>query len=93
MIRGEDIEQAISELEKGQPTYQTVQKLADLYIVRDHIQDFVSIDDSSEFLKMASGKKLAGVMSLMDELMETTQLLNPRLYESVMMRLGEIPGR
>ena len=93
MIRGEDIEQAIRELEKGQPTYQTVQKLADLYIVRDHIQDFVSVDDSSEFLKMASGKNLAGVMSLMDELMETTQLLNPHLYESVMMRLGEIPGR
>lgn len=89
MIIREDIEQAIGELEKGEPTFQTVQRLADLYIVRDHLTGTLSVE-GSEFLTKASGKEYNKVMSLMDELMQTTQVLNPRLYDSVLVRLSEL---
>ena len=41
----------------------------------------------SEFYKAIKGKKPAEVWAVMDELMETIQVINPRLYDGVMREL------
>ena len=94
----EQISGEIAALEEERPTYVVMQKLAALYIVRDHMaldaQSAVVITgevipqlmSDSEFSKAVSGKKSREVMALMDEAMEAMSVLNPRLYASVMDR-------
>lgn len=41
----------------------------------------------SEFLDAVEGKPLDGVMPIMDELMESMKVLQPRIYDSVMRRI------
>ncbi len=93
MVSRKDLEIAVEELQKSQPTYQVCAKLADLYIILDHLkpdQKYQEKGPGSEFMLAARGKDIGKVLELMDELMETTQILNPRLYETVIMRLKEL---
>lgn len=92
MILRKDLEIAVRELENSQPTYQTCAKLADLYIILDHLKDGYSESSrkQSDFLKAIEGKDIGALMDIMDELMETTQILNPRLYNVVIMRINEL---
>lgn len=89
MIQLKDIEQSIRELENSQPTYQTCEKLADLYIVREHLNT-IGVEGDSPFLKKLKGKRMDKALSLIDELMETLEVINPKLYESVLMRIDEL---
>lgn len=41
----------------------------------------------SEFAKLIHGKSVNDVMSVMDELMEALQVVNPRLYDGTLRRL------
>ena len=101
MISRTDLEQSIREWENAPATYQTVEKLADLYIVYDHnfgrtekvVSDkkwFDQVQTESEFLKIAAQKDCAEVMRLMDELVESVRVLSPKLYDGMMLRLSEI---
>ena len=49
--------------------------------------DVIDYDSNSEFARMANGKTQDFVMSVMDELMDALNVLNPRLYESVLRKL------
>lgn len=49
--------------------------------------DVIEFDSESEFAKMANGKSQDFVMPVIDELMEALNVLNPRLYESVLRKL------
>ena len=94
MLSRKDLEFAIKDLEKGEPTYQACAKLADLYIILDHLKP-VSYSEKlsggkSEFLRTVGGKDAEAVMKVMDELMETTLVLYPKLYENVLMRINEL---
>ena len=51
--------------------------------------DTVNIDSESDFAQAISGMNSNDAWALMDELMKTLQLLNPRLYDSVMRRITE----
>lgn len=44
----------------------------------------------SEFLRAAMGKPLGDVFAIMDELMETIQIVNPKVYERVMQKIENI---
>ena len=95
MISRKDLEVAVKELVNSPPTYQTCAKLADLYVILDHLDDGYSEKVShreirSEFLKATEGKKIDAVMDVMDELMDATQVLSPRLYENVIMRIRDL---
>ena len=92
MIARKDLEIAVEELINAQPTYQTCAKLADLYIILDHLKTTYQEDKGpgSEFMKAIRGKDINGVFKVMDELMEATQVLNPRLYENVIIRINEL---
>lgn len=41
----------------------------------------------SDFYNMIAGKKIDDVMAVMDELMQTIQVIQPRLYDGVMNQL------
>lgn len=45
---------------------------------------------SSEFLKTINGKEASSVWSVINELMETLQVVNPRVYNSVLRKLNRI---
>ncbi len=88
MIR-RDLEKAVENMVKSEPTYEICARLADLYIILDHLKEALP-QTESDFLKAVSGKNVGKVYDLMNELMEATQVLNPRLYENVMVRLNEL---
>ena len=99
MISIEQINGEISVLEEEKPTHVIMQKLASLYIVRDHmgigepqlavIQSMPSLGTKSEFAQLIDGMDIKSFALIMDDLMNTLAIINPRLYESVMIKLAE----
>ena len=89
MISRRDLEIAVEELENSEPTYQNCAKLADLYTILDHLK-VPLLQNNTSFLQAVSGKSIDKVMGIMDEMMEATQVLNPKLYENVMKRINEL---
>lgn len=102
MITIEQINGEIAVLEDEKPTHVVMQKLANLYIVRDHmgigepditapvISERVTYESNSEFSQTIKGKDVNSVMPVVDELMETLEVVNPRLYQSVLRNLEEV---
>lgn len=50
----------------------------------------IDTSGNSDFLSAARGKNSAKVLDLMDELMETMKMIQPRIYDSVMRRIKEL---
>ena len=85
----------IEKLEQSELSWYNVQRLSWLYTVRDHMNvtnasDTMSVDGRSEFLKSVCGKNTGSIMKLLDEMMDATQVLSPKLYECFMMRISEL---
>ena len=100
MITMEQINGEIDILENEKPTHTTMQKLAALYIVRDHmilaaqphgavVVDALPDFGESEFAHAVSGRSPREIMSAMDELVSTLQVVNPRLYNCLMHKICE----
>ncbi|MBO5941568.1 MAG: hypothetical protein J6R18_10285 [Kiritimatiellae bacterium] len=53
-------------------------------------EDMIGDYGDSEFLRLVCGKAAAEVWDILGELMETLQIINPRLYDGVMRRIDEI---
>ena len=102
MISMEQLNGEIAALEEERPPFVTMEKLASLYTVRDHMMlgskttqpvqiastEIIDIQDGdSEFLKAINGKSVNEVLPVIDELMETIKVLNERLYDGVMRKL------
>ena len=95
MINLDEINGEIARLESQAVTYQTIEKLALLYIVRDHItlseqkpSGVVPQVNKSDFLIACSGKPVCDTMDLFDELMSTLQVIQPRVYDAVMAKIN-----
>lgn len=103
MISIEQINGEIAALEEQIPTHVIMQRLASLYTVRDHMGivkkdnpsvSVVELDvfpeyGISEFLTTIAGKDVRSVIMQIDEMMTATQVLNPRLYDSVIRGLND----
>ena len=103
MISIEQISGEIAALEDEKPTHVTMQKLAALYTVRDHMviqakpenevavvyQSIPDIGTGTEFAELIQGKDSKEAVTLMDELMTALQVVQPRLYDSVIRKLSE----
>lgn len=95
-----EIEEEIHKLEKADTNWQTVQRLAWLYTVQDHlstdkvpivaskIQD-VMPEYNGEFGEAVSGAKLDDVMNVLNEHMEVVKVLLPKEYQAVIDRIKE----
>lgn len=103
MITERDLLQAIRECEAEPITAQKVSKLADLYIIYDHLfgepmvagysyesktaNHIIETSGGTEFLEFVNGKETEKVMSVMDELMEAVKTLHPRMYDGVLRKI------
>jgi len=104
MISKRELDGAIRECEDAPVSYQTCEKLATFYTIRDHIaveptEVAYSYDEppgigdygESEFLQAVKGHPEGEILLLMDELMQTILITNPRLYQGVMRQIkGQI---
>lgn len=97
MISVDELDRAILEHEAKDTTYANCEKLAWLYIVRDHVSGRqvrqpvpLEVDGESEFLRAVDGRDSVRVWALMDELMETLRVVNPRLYGAVIRKVEAI---
>ena len=50
--------------------------------------DTIQIDSDSEFASVVNGRKLTDVLPIIDELVDTLSIINPRLYNAVMEKLA-----
>lgn len=103
MFSKNEILDAIDDLEEAPATYQNAEKLATFYSLYDHlfvtkepINRIESIREviigkygDSEFMRTIEGKKAEVVWSVMDELLQTIQMLQPRLYNATIEKLKE----
>ena len=97
MVSLETIEREINELEaRGETTYSLCERLAWLYIVRDHIrptrQETQTTQElrGSEFLEACSGVSYPLLMRVLNEHMEALRVVQPREYESVMAKIRQL---
>ncbi len=103
MITEQDLLEAIAECEgERNPNAQTCRNLAAFYTILDHVrytpqishdappaEERVAYNGDSEFARLANGMNVSDVLGLMDELMDTVQVLQPRLYDAVMRKMKE----
>ena len=102
MIKEQDLREAIAECQgQRNPNASTCIKLASFYTILDHMKEkeempsysFASLPQSevytsdTEFGKLIANMDTYHVLSVMDELMTTLSIVNPRLYEGVLRKL------
>ena len=104
MFRKSELLDAIDDLEKNPATFQNCQKLATFYLLYDHLygnsrpdisQESVPVPvldeyGQSEFLTMISGRNPEKVFPVLDELMQSVKILQPRLYDATLTSLSNI---
>ncbi|MDE7398989.1 MAG: hypothetical protein K2N06_05610 [Oscillospiraceae bacterium] len=94
---------AIAECENAPSSLQNCQKLAVFYSLYDRLfaekpeieqktakSEVLPISSSnSEFLQAIAGRNWDSLLIILDELMDTVKILQPRLYAAVMQKLQE----
>lgn len=102
MFSKSELLDAIEELEMSPATYQNAEKLATFYALYDHLYvrkepmeriesiNEVVVDDygDSEFLQSVMGRKADQIWMVMDELMETVKVLQPKLYQATIDKIN-----
>jgi hypothetical protein len=87
----ETIEREIEEIESTKDTtYRTCERLAWLYIVRDHLRPTQTPSghrtqtiSGSEFLELSSGVSYPALMGILDEHMSALAVVNKKQYEAI----------
>lgn len=93
MVDLDIINGTIAEWEAKDLTFVVVERLAWLYIVRDHalmqskdaepvIMPAVAISSGSEFMEACEKADPVKMWQILDEMMETIKMLQPRLYQA-----------
>lgn len=96
MISLETIEREISELEAREASYKVCERLAWLYVCRDHLTPSTNNDGrtqfmlGSEFLEAASDVSYTALMRVLDEHMSALAVVNPKQYSAVIDRIREL---
>ena len=90
MVSLDTVQREIEELEaRGQTTYAVCERLAWLYVVRDHLGAAQGTERmaGSEFLEAASGVPYRELMKVMDEFVEAVRVVNQKPYDGLMERI------
>ena len=103
MITEKDLNSAIAECQgKRNPDTRTCIMLAAFYTIRremfgeekEHSYSYapapstIVVDGDSEFARIVNGRDQSQVMPVLDELMDTLNIVQPRLYNAVLDRLA-----
>ena len=94
----DEINREILTLEKGQTTFANCEKLSQLYIVRDHLEgtggaiqrEATPKIGGSEFLEIASEVDILDLLEVLDEHMETLQLVYPKDYQAIIKKISAL---
>lgn len=98
MISDRELLQVIAECENGKPSLANCEKLATFYTIYDHRnpqaveqpkEPLVFIESDSEVARLLNGMEANKAWSLVMELIEAVQVLNPKLFRSFMEKLAE----
>lgn len=99
MLTKRELLNAIKELEDATPTYERCKKLVTFYTLYDYMygepkkeesmEKVVGAYGQSEFMKTIEAMEIRQVLGVMDELMSTLKVLNPNLYQGVLVKLAE----
>ena len=105
MIQRDDLLEAIAECEGVRnPNANTCMMLSAFYTILDHMddrempveysfspapQEEVKYNSGTEFSEAVQGKDVNDLLEIIDELMSTLQILHPRLYDGVMVKIAE----
>lgn len=103
MITEKELLQAIELCKKDPVTYANIEKLANLFIVYDHlygvepqiddrritVENIIGHHGDSEFMTIIADQRADKVWDVMDELMGTIKVINPHLYEGVLRKLDD----
>lgn len=91
---------AMDECESEPFTAPKREKLAQLYIIYDHLYGFqkpmpekqnkIETSGKSDFIRLINGKDITSVLAVIDELVSTIQIIQPNLYNAVLAKLREI---
>lgn len=103
MITKEWLLDAMNECETEPITAAKREKLAQIYIIYDHLYGFnqlkksttekqknIEISGKSDFMRLINGKDAASVLSVIDELILTIKIIQPNLYNAVIAKLRDI---
>ena len=105
MITERELLRAIDECQQEPITSSKRGTLADLFIIYDHlfgepiqngysyankVENIIYTNGDTEFLATVNGKDTEKVMAIMDELMEATKTLHPRMYDRVIEKINDI---
>ena len=105
MITERELLRAIDECQQEPITSSKRGTLADLFIIYDHlfgqpmnvgysyenkVENTIQTKGDTEFLATVNGKDTEKVMAILDELMEATKVLQPRIYDQVIERVQAI---
>ena len=102
MISEQDLNEAIAECQGVRnPDAHTARTLAACYVILDHMKDKqaekqsatriqpqMSYDSRSEFMDIIKDRPYEEFMPVIDELLETLKVLNPRLYAATLRKLS-----
>ena len=89
------IEDEIAAIEaEDETTYETCERLACLYTVRDHLKAKSDAGKSgaSEFLTLAVGVPVQDLMKVIDEHMEAIKIVYPSEYAAIVARIKSLHG-
>ena len=103
MVDLDIINGTIAEWEAKDLTFLVVERLAWLYIVRDHVlmrvneetgeepvmMPAVAMSSGSEFMEACSKADPVRMWNVLDDMMETLKMLNPRLYQATIDKIRE----
>ena len=103
MVDPKELEVEIARLEYADSSYPNYAKLANLYVIQDRLnrgrEEHKELPmyssaparagrmGDSEFLVEVEGKDMDGVLDILDDLMDTLRVVNPRAYNGVMRKL------
>lgn len=102
MITRQELEKAIESCESAPVSYQNCEKLATFYAIYDHLytrrapqvervaETKISVSGNSEFFRLIDGLEAKRVWDIMDELMTSVQVLQPKLYDAVMQKIDDL---
>ena len=104
MISRDWLLDAMQECETEPFTAPKREKLAELYIIYDHLYGFqpnatkiktekqsvVSTGGSSDFLKAVEGKEANAIWDIINELMASIKVIQPNLYDAVLVKIHNV---
>lgn len=93
MITERELIEAISECEEEPPSFTSIKKLANLYIVYNQLYgkaEPIKTEKNGEFWNAVNGKNAEKVLEIMAELMETLEVLYPKVYNNIIKKLSDL---